>query len=334
MKKRNIIVLVTLLCCYTTLSAGTWRVNNSPSVNADFNDLETALESDKVLAGDTLYVEGSPYDYAINDIVKKVTLIGPGYYLTENPNTQENKAEATIKPQSGQSLYILAEGTVCEGLTFASSNVYLYIGADNVTLRKCWSNSTTFIEWASKTSGIQAIRNTVITQCMVGSIQGNNNNGYYDYSDGAHITNNIITSGGISNLYNAIIEYNTCIGMGGGTYKSIYNVDGSGSIRHNIIRYELSASDIGTMTQENNYVFETADFVSNSTSSDGQYQLATTSALKTNGPDGKEVGAFGGSSPYILSGLPNVPHIYEIIAPTSASAASGLDVTVKIATEK
>ena len=44
--------------------------------------------------------------------------------------------------------------------------------------------------------------------------------------------------------------------------------------------------------------------------------------------------AFGGSSPYILSGLPNVPHIYEIIAPTSASAASGLEVTVKIAIEK
>ncbi len=326
MNKKNLMILVTLLCCCATLSANKWRVNNSPSVKVDFNDLETALQSEQVLAGDTLYVEGSPYVYEISDIVKKVTLIGPGYYLAENPNTQENKAAATIKAEGNSSLYVLATGTVCEGVIFNSS---LYVGADNITFKKC---SSGWIRWENKTTGQQAIKNTIITQCDAQGIEGNNKSYGSDYSDGAFITNNII-SDGISYLYNAIIEYNTCLG-GHYLWGSIHSTTGSGSIRHNILYYAFDASQNGTMTMVNNYKYESTSFVSNSTSSDGKYQLASGSDLKTKGPDGKEVGAFGGSSPYILSGLPNVPHIYEINAPTAASAASGLEVTVKIATEK
>ena len=319
MNKRNFIILITLLCCCTTLLASTWRVNNSPSVNADFNNLETALQSEQVLAGDTLYVESSPYVYDINDIVKKVTLIGPGYYLTQNPNTQENKAVAMVKVTSTSGLYILAAGVRCEGITF--DNNYLYICADNITLKRCYAN---YIYWGNKTAGAQVVKNSVITQCITDNIEGNTTSN--DYPDGALITNNITK--GISYVYNAVIEHNTCIGG------SIRQTNGNGSIRHNVMLYALVAGENGTMTIDNNYKYESTDFVSASSSPDGKYQLSSSSSLKTKGPDGKEVGAFGGSSPYILSGLPNVPHIYEIIAPVSASAVSGLDVTVKIATEK
>jgi len=331
MKKINIIIIWIMLFGYcTTLSANKWRVNNSSSINADFSDLETALQSEKVLAGDTLYVEGSPNAYLISNIVKKVTLIGPGYCLTENPNTQENKAAAIIKSkENGSRLGILAEGFVAEGLTF--DNSYLSIRADDVTLRKCYIANS--INWESKSPGGQAIKNTVITQCFLETeIRGNNITSDSGYSDNAFITNNIMRVG-ISTLYNATIEYNTILG-GHFSWGCIWNTNGSGSIRHNILSSELQTGQNGTMTMENNYLSESTSFVTNTTSTDGKYQLAANSDLKNKAPNGKEVGAFGGSSPYILSGLPNVPHIYEIIAPTSASAASGLDVILKIATEK
>jgi hypothetical protein len=325
--KKIFSILLMALCC-ASLSANKWRVNNSASVNADFDDLETALQSEDVLAGDTIYVEGSPSTYEITDIVKKVTLIGPGYFLTENPDTQENKAPATIKnSEGGLYLYILADGVVCEGITF--DNNILLIGANDVMLKRCWIN---ILNWGNKTTGQQVLKNSVVTQCFISrDLEGNNKNSSADYSDGALVTNNIAHT--ISYLYNAIIEYNTCIGGGDYAGSISYN-NGNGSIRHNVIKYPMVASNNGTMTIDNNYKFESTSFVANSTSSDGKYQLASTSDLKTKAPNGKEVGTFGGASPYILSGTPNVPHIFEIIAPTAASVTNGLDVTVKIATEK
>ncbi|MCK4754754.1 MAG: right-handed parallel beta-helix repeat-containing protein, partial [Calditrichia bacterium] len=48
------------------------------------------------------------------------------------------------------------------------------------------------------------------------------------------------------------------------------------------------------------------------------------------GSGGTDCGAFGGLSPYILSGIPNLPHIYEADVPASASSESGLQVTIKV----
>jgi hypothetical protein len=67
---------------------------------------------------------------------------------------------------------------------------------------------------------------------------------------------------------------------------------------------------------------------------DKYYMLKPTSTAKGAGTGGIDCGAFGGSDPYVLSGLPAIPHIYDVVAPTSGSATSGLAIKVKVKTQK
>ncbi|HNY02790.1 MAG TPA: hypothetical protein PKG48_09400, partial [Bacteroidales bacterium] len=70
----------------------------------------------------------------------------------------------------------------------------------------------------------------------------------------------------------------------------------------------------------------------NSTSTDGQWQLAVGSPAIGAGNDGSDCGIFGGATPYVLSGLPSIPAIYEINMPSAGTSANGINVTVKAKT--
>jgi hypothetical protein len=48
------------------------------------------------------------------------------------------------------------------------------------------------------------------------------------------------------------------------------------------------------------------------------------------GQYGVDCGAFGADAPYVLSGLPPIPHIFETNIPVSGTSNSGLPVNVKI----
>jgi hypothetical protein len=74
--------------------AKSWLVSNI-TPTADFVSL--TLAHAQVQAGDTIFVEGSGTPYDGVTLTKKLVLIGPGYFLTENPNTHYNKKPALIK---------------------------------------------------------------------------------------------------------------------------------------------------------------------------------------------------------------------------------------------
>ena len=63
---------------------------------------------------------------------------------------------------------------------------------------------------------------------------------------------------------------------------------------------------------------------------DEQWRLADDSAFKNSGHDGTDPGPFGGASPYILSGVPPLPVIYEIDASGFGNQETGLPVTIKV----
>jgi len=65
-------------------------------------------------------------------------------------------------------------------------------------------------------------------------------------------------------------------------------------------------------------------------STDGQWQLERGSPALETGINGEDVGMFGGSSPYMLSGIPSLPHIYFLSAPSVGSATDGLQVRLKV----
>jgi len=46
-----------LMLCFFSAGATSWRLNNNPTVNADFSTFQAA--HDAASAGDTIYVEGT-----------------------------------------------------------------------------------------------------------------------------------------------------------------------------------------------------------------------------------------------------------------------------------
>ncbi|MDR1865234.1 MAG: hypothetical protein LBR08_06650 [Bacteroidales bacterium] len=109
------------------INAKIWRVNNNPGKSCDYTTLTAALQDAQpgdagaVKTGDTIHIEGSVTEYGMDgqtatkcDTVKiKLVIIGPGYQLTDNSETQHNKESAKVR-----TLHIAhsAAGTVIAGL--------------------------------------------------------------------------------------------------------------------------------------------------------------------------------------------------------------------------
>jgi hypothetical protein len=100
---------------------GIWRVNNNPGKSCDFTNLTDALRSSEVKVGDTIHIEGSVTPYGktpqtatnCDTVRKRLVIIGPGYQLSDNPETQHNKESAKVR-----TIHIAptAAGTVIAGL--------------------------------------------------------------------------------------------------------------------------------------------------------------------------------------------------------------------------
>jgi hypothetical protein len=110
-----------------------WRVNNNPGKSGTFGsvvvfgDLTSALRSlrkggdGNINKGDTIHIEGSVTPYGktgqtatlCDTVYKRVVIIGPGYMLSDNSETQHNKESAKVR-----TLYIAKEagGTVVAGI--------------------------------------------------------------------------------------------------------------------------------------------------------------------------------------------------------------------------
>jgi hypothetical protein len=257
--------------------------------------------------------------------------VGPGFFLNENPTTQANTTSATINSE----------------LEFAN-------GSAGSTIMGCVFSIGTYV--TISISDISVIRNRLYQL----DFNGNSNNIVIvqNYID-AHI------NAGSGNISNAVISNNI---IGGGIYAQItsgplivannvfwttnwtYPVDcHNASIQNNIlssdfstiqlntgntISYNIMGSD-GTNANGNQYSIDMnlvfADFDGTlQLSTDGKWELLTGSPAIGAGSGGVDCGVFGGPAPYVLSGLPNLPHIYEADVPATATSDSGLPVTVKV----
>ena len=325
MKKQLLLSLIFTLFCGIIYGQHLIRVNNDPAADADYTTIQAA--NDDALPGDTIYVEGSPAIYSGADIDKKLTIIGPGYFLADNDSTQANVLDAEI---SGVLDFITgSKGSKVCGLILST----LYIRDDEIVASRCkisgigfWNNSN----------------NTLITQnFIIGQItvySGNLTNSIF--------SNNIIGNGigASSTSYPLQITNNVFIGSGGPPvsvyYSTISNnifisstnklaeLTGNTTI-NNIFAYA------GTNANGNKYsITMTTVFVDlNGTlgySQDERYKLKASSPAIGAGVSGVDCGAFGGVTPYVLSGLPPFPRIYEATIPGTAYSDKGLSCNIKI----
>jgi len=313
------LLLSILLILTGSLFATIHIVNNLPNTDPDFTNL--SLAHNAAAAGDTLYICGSVTSYGNFTLSKKLTLIGPGYFLGQNPYTQVNTETAklgTITFGAGSSGSLMSGFHVTSKVDVNTNNITIMrnrlVGGPNYT-----------ISIGSGASNIAIIQNSVYydsnsTYDGLLKVVGNNS--------GLLISNNILQSNEsknitIPNTSSALVEHNLFWGgsvtvantvfqnniMRTGTFVSTSN----NTVLHNIGNSTQFGNSNGNMTNiDMNYVFTLSG------SSDAIYTLAAGSPAIGGGLNGVDCGIFGGASPYVLSGMPEgIPSVYEFNAPAS-----------------
>lgn len=132
----RVIFLAFLFLNTYAVNATVWTVCNNPSNVAQFNEIDAAITSPLVNAGDTLLVQGSPTMYANFDVDKKLTIIGPG--LSQDRNGVAANA-LTAKVQQVK-LLIGCDGTELQGLDFQVGNSLILDVNNNISNIKILRN--------------------------------------------------------------------------------------------------------------------------------------------------------------------------------------------------
>lgn len=311
-----------------------WTVDNNPgNSGANFTNLQSAHST--ASNEDTIYINGTGLSYGKLTLTKRLIVVGPGYFLGENPFLQANISSAKIdsvifNTGSGGSL-------IC-GLEIS----FVITNTSNITIMRNWIKSLLSI--SSNTHNITIIQNYIGIESSYPyktieySDQISNllisNNYIYGACGGKHaaLTSAITLSNNIMNTLSSsfiVLEYirdsniwNNIIVQG-----YIYGFSNN-SILNNI----GNSTQFGTSNGNQSNVDMSTVFI-NTGSRDGKYRLKTGSPAIGAGVNGEDVGMFGGINPYVLSGVPPIPSIYFFSAPFGSSV-QGLPVRVKIKSNK
>lgn len=326
------------LCAATTVSAKSWRINHNPQMKPHFTDINAAMASDEVQAGDTLYFDPNTNLSSTQDVTKQVTIVGTGW-----GGGEVSYARAVV---SG-TLNIRAAETKIVGLYLTGT---IYIQANYVTMERCRVTSQIYTNGSNckyatfrncyfegTGSGIQGQGRTrnesaywTIQNCIF-------NKWNYDgagiidlYS--ATIMNNLIVcnsyngSGGqpLVRLGNALVSDNIIVQVAAGR-NTVEDCDGT--FQNNIISQDFKSA--------NNYIVDN-NLASVLTGNYESYTLVEGSPAIGGGTDGQDVGIFGGLYPYVANnGLPK-GYPYYTKAIVGAKAVDGkvsVTLNVKIANE-
>ena len=325
------IVAAFLLIANLQAFATIWQVNNIVGVYSNFTSLQAAYNA--ASSGDTLYIYGSSTGYGDLSMTKPLTLIGPGYYLSQNPQTQSNYTPASInvlyfRPNSG--------GSVVMGLTIGQ----ISCKTSNITIRRNMLLNGVQVSDSSLSNN----SNIIVSQNYIagGCVQT-----YSGIVSNVTVSNNIIVgciSLNTGSNYTVLNNYiSGTVYMNNGTFKnnihSNYNINtGSTSstftntvVQNNVFSGRTLSNgsvEIAIDTPANKINFTSLSLVFTQTgSNDGKYQLKTGSPAIGFAYGGGDCGPFGSGSPYILSGMPNIPSVYEFIVPPAGG--SNLSITIK-----
>jgi hypothetical protein len=287
------VFLLFFILVISVTEAKVWRVDNNATNKPDFTNLQLAY--DGASAGDTLYIAGHANSYGNLGISKRIVIIGAGYFSEQNLEKGVNPFDARIEQLS---FSIGAENSV-----IISCNInYVIILCNNIILKR------NLIPNVVETNG-QGLSGSTIHQCFITglTLRGDNfvvtNNviGSLYVSSSGLVKNNVIR--GSANINGVIFENN------------VFLTDHLGN-NNSIMRNNVNTNDFNSV------------FI-NTGAEDAKYILKDGSPAKGAGVNGVDCGIFGGDEPYILSGIPPIPTIYEAIVPSTVTNKDGLPVKIK-----
>lgn len=333
---KKLIIIALLICGIFTipLTATTYRVNNKVPENAAakiYSNLQVA--HDAASNGDTIMVEGSPDTYIPYFICsKRLIFKGPGYFLDDNPGISANKLSAhvgDIRFATG------SNGTTLIGIHL--DNASIYSDADEITFRRCcigmFYTQTTcdnisfaecyFLEGGVYINAIGSsgfvITNLVVMNCIFNDAILLSPGSTGLFLNNVFNTDEIVIPTGFDMKSNILFT----------TEKTNISLPALPDID---ICNNISLSDhFGTANNNKANVSGSTLFLGSATASrDGRWQLMTGSPALGAGVSGIDCGAFGGPGPYILSGPPTGPVIYQLDVSSHSNAANKLPVTIKV----
>lgn len=330
------------MCGAGTAVAASWRVNSNTAMSADFADVNAAMSDERVVAGDTLYIDPGTKISTTQNITKRVTIVGPGY---------------------------LHQGTPIQSAVF-NCVVYIKEAAAGTKIEGCVIESTTFVYGANSILERNYIKYEVYLRASNVTVHAN----YIEYNStnvaisggkdyiGTVITNNIIkvtdNSNAISTLYNATVSNNVIVYSDYIDYRMIKSVYNS-VITNNIFIDTYSASRAYfSLSLSNNNVIENnvtscsaddtnwADYPNNTFLggndltaifdttgiADRYYRLCENSPAKGAGVNGSDCGAYAGDS-YVPSGLPLFYPYFTRVEIPSVTTDGKLNIKLNIKTQ-
>jgi hypothetical protein len=327
MKKTIILILFFYGMIPGILTAGTFRVNNKLTDNPSakiYSDIQDA--HDAAFNDDTLMIEGSSESYSGFTCTKKLVIKGPGYYLDENPGLSANTLPARVS--SAIYFYEGSDGSVIMGVDITGS---IFLSDNNLTVRRCILGQTNIST---------NLENITISECIFS----------FGYLNSLLVTNLVLINNIFTNSGFYIQQASTGAFLNNVIACDIVTIPSGIDIKNNIffttskanvilpllpdpnICNNISITDhFGTDNNNQANVSEASLFLGALTeSTDGTWQLKEGSPAIGAGEGGVDCGAFGGPQPYILSGLPVGPVIYELNVSSYATEDIKLPVTIKV----
>lgn len=354
--KKTLHFLFVLCLGLVSAQATIIQVNNNPDADADYSNLQQAI--DNANAGDTLYIAGSAsfYDGTASTIRlnKELTLLGPGYLFVENGNSQQNNQ--TVK------LYRLIIGEGADNSLISGIQIEGNFGHAHISLQSTKRNGSNGTAGPANVMIERSLLNRVLVYSSSQTVIQHNY--FLDDNDenirvdklalGVIIQNNIMAAPS-PNIYgnpfafetqpNLVIRNNVLHGSiqeinGAEIYSNIF-LDNKGLVEsdNNQVKNNIftSAVDIvvdiksdGNSLADNVFSITQSDlFIIDVPMVDKDYVLDDSSPAIGVGLGSIDAGVFGGASPYRISGLPSIPRITELTTTGVGTTESGIKVTVK-----
>lgn len=342
MNTTTLLLTASLCAVATTCHATVWRVNNNPALVANcdhcFTDLAAAVASPLVSpngARDTIHLEASPMNYGSVVLTKSFVIIGPGFKLGQgtanNPDLQANNEMATVTAITCDPG---SDGTVITGIRFYNTYAGLYIGdAQNITATRNFFDNYGLV--FTQTANVPFSGYTVTQNYFWNSVITTDY--YSQFVSNLVIANNyfhgrILLESSFSNVTvaNNVFDVNDDQNPWGAAFKNNILVQGFVNINNNDIHHNIGslATSLPNGNNNVNSIPMANVFDPTYTSDDTKWHLPSNSPYLTAGDDGLQLGVYGGASPYIPSGIPAIPTIYELTTPSTAIQGQNIQVTL------
>ncbi len=323
----NRILLPLLLCSFLAQAQNILRVNNNVGVNATYTTITAAMAAAGV--NDIIMVEGSILAYDNITMNKKVTIVGPGYFLSENLNLQGIPSSASL---STITLTAGSDGSSFYGLTITGNiNSGDNVQTNNITISNCRIGALSFNGNANNffVTGCYILDRVIFSDvsAFTGTTLTNNYIGLFA-TGGA----NLITL--TQNVFGSNVGQVTNCDIRNNIFNAAFSGLANGAvIKNNVFTVtQASLASIGAPVDNTNVfsALTTNLFIGpTGNTTDTQWRLKAGSPAIGAGINGEDCGMYGGNTPYRPSGIQvGQPTINSFTTPASVQQNGTLNVKV------